>query len=103
MPTKKLKMPKVEELDMAEDKIIVPKVVENEIAEAIEVSVIIAPLGTNHRQVRIAFDVHTNKVTASDIPDIVQTVLKKAAPMIGDKLVEIIGVEKNLLNATTQE
>ena len=102
MPVKKLKMPKVEELDMTEEKISTP-VVENEVAESIEVSVIIAPLGTNHRQVRIAFDVHTNKVTASDIPDIVQTVLKKAAPMIGDKLVEIIGVEKNLLNATKQE
>ena len=102
MPTKKLKMPKIEELDMTEEKVSIP-IVGNEVAESIEVSVIIAPLGTNHRQVRIAFDVHTNKVTASDIPDIVQIVLKKAAPMIGDKLVEIIGVEKNLLNATKQE
>jgi len=120
---KKLIMPKVEVLEdtekPVEKKVIVKSAVQikaekeedervnpipvNEVAEAIEISVVVIPLGTNHRQVRLAFDVRTNKVSASDISAIVQTVLTKAAPMIGNKLVEIIGVESNLLNATRQK
>ena len=123
MPTKKMDIPKVEILEGTDD-IVGPKPVvksavqikaekeeaekidplpANEVAEAIEVSVIVVPLGTNHRQVRLAFDVRTNKIQPSDISAIVQTVFKKAAPMVGEKLVEIIGVEKNLLDATKQK
>ena len=101
MPTKKMKMPKVEVLEDSETANDPPLV--NEVAEAIEVSVILVPLGTNHRQIRIAFDVRTNKVQPSDIPDIVETILTKAAPMIGEKLVEAINVENSLLNATQQK
>ena len=101
MPTKKMKMPKVEVLKDSETANDQPLV--HELAQAIEVSVIVVPLGTNHRQVRLAFDVRTNKVQPSDISAIVQTVFKKAAPMVGEKLVEIIGVEKNLLDSTKQK
>ena len=75
----------------------------NAVAEAIVPDVILVPLGTNHRQIRLAFDVRTNKISPNDIPDIVQIVLKKAAPLIGEKLVEAIHVEKTLLNATRQK
>ena len=123
MPTNKMKMTKVEILESTDD-IVGPKPVvksavqikaekeeaeridpplANEVAEAIEVSVIVVPLVTNHRQVRLAFDVRTNKIQPSDISAIVQTVFKKAAPMVGEKLVEIIGVEKNLLDSTKQK
>ena len=111
MPTKKMKMPEVEVLENTDVQIEVEKkeieqidpVPVNEIAEAIELSVILVPLGTNHRQIRIAFDVRTNKVQPSDIPNIVETILTKAAPMIGEKLVEAISVENSLLNATQQK
>ena len=123
MPTNKMKMTKVEILEGTDDTVRPKPVVKssvqikaekeeaekidpplaNEVAEAIEVSVIVVPLGTNHRQVRLAFDVQTNKVQPSDISAIVQTVFKKAAPMVGEKLVEIIGVEKNLLDSTKQK
>jgi len=120
MPTKKLNFPKVEELPTQEAE---PKEVKsavqikaereeaeridpppiNEVAEAIEISIVLVPLGTNHRQIRLAFDVQTNKVQPSDIPAIVESVLKRSAPLIGEQLVKIIGVEKTLLDATKQK
>ena len=125
MPTNKMKMTKVEILEDT-DKAVIPEPkpvaksavqikaekeeteridppLVNEVAESIEVNVIVVPLGTNHRQVRIAFDIRTNKVQPKDIPIIVETVLTKAAPMVGEKLVEIISVEKVLIDATTQQ
>ena len=120
---KKLKMPKIEVLDQTEKieatKSVVKSAVQikaereeaeyvaplpiNEVAEAIELDVILVPLGTNHRQIRLAFDIRTNRIQPKDIPDIIQIVLKKAAPMIGIKLVEAITVEKTLLDATRQK
>ncbi len=116
---KKLKLPKVEVLEDTDEKPVVKSEVQiksekeeaeyvapepvNEVADAIVPDVILVPLGTNHRQIRLAFDVRTNKVDVSDIPAIIQTVFKKAAPMVGEKLVEAINVEKALIDATRQK
>ncbi len=122
---KKLNMPKVEILENTEDISIPPqpkplepaqvklkKIKEEEeaaivaanllnpVAKDIEPSVIIVPIGTNIRQIRIAFEIKTNKIRPKDIKDVVETVLLKAAPKVGELLVQAVGVEKSLIDAT---
>ena len=111
-------MPKIEVMNMSEEEAATEKkerddawnarmtkgkeepITVNPVADAIIPRVDILPVGTNIRQIRLTFEVKTNKVDAKDITDIVNSVVRRSIPLIGEKLVEVINVEKGLLDAT---